>query len=328
MGKKSRKARTRVEPSAGQPAEVGPRQPCPCGSGRRYKACHGNPGGATPAWRSRPFEGLPGECDLIALREFVPAATAPLTLTGTDRSVQLCTLLPGAAPAMVRGDGGIWLGLQVQHGYGDPSRDLAAVLTAALDASPDAAPDSGTGAMIGLTTDPGEGPRLQDLVADVPLEVTVHGGFDYWAAGLEDPEMLAPVLEQANATVSPTARIDGVEAAYWTSIGEREYLRWVRPEAEDPLLDALARLHHAEHDRLVEGARLLGMFRAHGVLVPVWELPSGTGPEALSGDSGPVAAFDRALSETLAEMESGGRPLDSAERSSRAGLTSRQITIR
>lgn len=309
MGKKSRKARTH-EPTAG---EVGPRQPCPCGSGRRYKACHGNPAGATPAWRPRPFEGLAGECDLIALREFVPAATAPLAVTGTDRSVQLCTLLPAAAPALVREDGSIWLGLQVQHGYGDPSRDLAAVLTAALDAEP--------GAMVGLTADPGEGPRLQDLVADAPLEVTVHEGFDYWAAGLDDPDSMAPVLEQANATVAPSARLDGVEAAYWTSAGEREYLRWVRPEPEDALLDALARLHHAERDRLVEDARLLGMFRAHGVLVPVWDVPAGTGPDALAE---PVSAFDQVLAETLADA----RPLDSAERASRAGLTSRQITIR
>ncbi len=318
MGKKSRRTRTpdtAQEPGTTAAGEVGPRQPCPCGSGRRYKACHGNPGGATPAWRPRPFEGLAGECDLIALREFVPAATAPLTVAGADRKVQLCTLLPAAAPALVREDGAIWLGLQVQHGYGDPSRDLAAVLTAALDAEP--------GTMIGLTADPGEGPRLQDLIADAPLEVTVHEGFDYWAADLDDPESLAPVLEQANATVAPTARIDGVEAAYWTSAGEREYLRWVRPEPEDTLLDALARLHHAERDRLVEGGRLLGMFRAHGVLVPVWDLPPGTGPEALAE---PVTAFDAALSETLAEVAD--RPLDSAERASRAGLTSRQITIR
>ena len=46
----------------------------------------------------------------------------------------LCSLLPMAAPAMVREDGTIWLGLQVQHGFGDPARDLGAVLEKALDA--------------------------------------------------------------------------------------------------------------------------------------------------------------------------------------------------
>src|SRR5690242_21535047 len=140
MGKKSRvKARSAVRGTEDAPratGEVGPREPCPCGSGRRYKACHGSPGGAPAAWSARPFAGLPGECDLIAMREFVPAATAPLRLKGADREVLLCTLLPGAAPALVRESGAIWLGLQVQHAYGDPSRDLGAVLEAALDSEP------------------------------------------------------------------------------------------------------------------------------------------------------------------------------------------------
>ena len=37
------RAKSRPAPPEG---EVGPRQPCPCGSGKRYKACHGAPGGA------------------------------------------------------------------------------------------------------------------------------------------------------------------------------------------------------------------------------------------------------------------------------------------
>ena len=37
----------------------------------------------------RPFEGLPGETDWVALREVVPAATAPLRLKGSDREVVL-----------------------------------------------------------------------------------------------------------------------------------------------------------------------------------------------------------------------------------------------
>ena len=76
-----------------------------------------------------PSQGLPSECDVVALRELVPAATAPLTLKDDpDRVVQLCSLLPMAAPAMVRDSGEIWLGLQVQHNFGDPARDLGAVL--------------------------------------------------------------------------------------------------------------------------------------------------------------------------------------------------------
>ena len=53
-----------------------------------------------------------------------------------------------ASPAMVRESGEIWLGLQVQHGFGDPSRDLGAVLLKALDAEP---------GIVGLLEAPGEG---------------------------------------------------------------------------------------------------------------------------------------------------------------------------
>jgi hypothetical protein len=262
---------------------------------------------------ARPFDGLTGETDLIALREFVPAATAPLTLVGSDRSVTLCTLLPGAVPAMVRDNGAIWLALQVQHGFGDPCRDLAAVLTAALDAEP--------GSMVGLTEDPGEGPKLQDLVTGA-LEVTVHDGFEYWLSDVEDSDgAMAALVEQASGAASPTVRLEGVDAAYWTALGEREFLRWVRPENEDLLLDALARLHAAGEDHLVEGGRLIGMFRAHGVLAPVWDLPRGTGAEALVA---PVAAFAERLTATLADA----RALDTEERSVRSGLASRQLTIR
>jgi hypothetical protein len=317
MGKKSRQ-RTRT---ANAPAEapvdgaaVGPRQPCPCGSGRRYKACHGADAGAPPAFVARPFEGLASEADIVALREFVPAATAPLRVLDTDRTVQLCSLLPGAAPALVRADGSVWLGLQVQHAYGDPSRDLAAVLRKALDAEP--------GSMVGLAESPGDGPRLQDLVADEPLEVTVHEGFDYWVADLDDPDgTLAASLQQANEAAAPTQRLAGVEAAYWTSIGNREYLRWVLPHDEDRVLDAFARMHATRAERLVEDDRLIGMFRAHGLVVPVWDLPLGTGAAALEG---PAAQVVTALGEAMAATT----PLTTEERAARAGLASRQLTIR
>jgi hypothetical protein len=317
MGKKSRQ-RHRTETTATQaqqqPGAVGPRQPCPCGSGRRYKACHGSAAGAPPAFVARPFEGLAGETDLVALREFVPAATAPLVLRDSDRPVQLCSLLPAAAPALVREDGAIWLGLQVQHSYGDPSRDLAAVLTKALEAEP--------GSMVGLTDAPGDGARLQDLVRDQPLQVTVHRSFDYWTADLDDADgAMAAALQQANEAASPTDRLTSVEAAYWTSVGNREYLRWVLPDDEDRVLDGLARLHAADAEHLVDGDRLIGMFRAHGLVAPVWDLPQGTGAEALEE---PAARVHEALRDA---MGSTGQ-LTSEERSARAGLASRQLTIR
>lgn len=315
MAKKSRtKARDTapVEGSAGN--QVGPRQPCPCGSGKRYKACHGAAAGAAPAFVSRPFEGLPGECDIIALRELVPAATIPLTVPSTDREVRLCTLLPMAAPAMVRDSGAIWLGLQVAHQYGDPARDLGAVLEAAI-----ATEKSG---IVGLTETPGDGPRLQDLITNDSLDITVHDGFAYWIDDVEDQDdsMLA-ALEQANQSANPTTRLESVEAAYWTNVGPKEHLRWVMPHQEDELLSALARLHAAGQDTVAEGSRFVGMFRAHGLLAPVWDLPVGTGAEVLEE---PAAKFAAALADALAQ----GGDLSAEERSARAGLANRQVTIR
>jgi len=309
MAKKSRNKARDTESVEGA---VGPRQPCPCGSGKRYKACHGAGDSAPAVFVNRPFEGLPSECDVIALRELVPAATAPLRLKGSDRTVLLASLLPMAAPAMVRDSGDIWLGLQVQHNYGDPARDLGAVLTAALDAE---------AGVVGLTTPPGDGPRLQDLVEGEALDITVHDGFDFWMADVEDDGSFGAALEAANGAASPTAKLTQVPAAYWTDVSTKEHLRWVMPEPEGPLLDALSRLHAAGRDSLVEGGRLVGMFRAHGLLTPVWDLPLGTGPEALED---PAADFATALAEALADES----PLTADERGARSGLANRQVTIR
>ena len=312
MGKRSR---VKASAHSTEQGAVGPRQPCPCGSGRRYKSCHGSSSGGAEVFVPRPFEGLSGECDLIAMREMVPAATAPVTLReDPDRVVVLCSLLPMVAPALVRQDGSIWLGLQVQHSFGDPSRDLAAVLEAALVAEP--------GGMVGLTQPPGAGPRLQDLLADAPLEVTVHDGFDFWVADVEDPTgQVHASLESANAAASPTSRLRSVEAAYWTSVGSKEHLRWVMPYDEERLLSALARLHVAGRDGLVDGSRLVGMFRAHGRLVPVWDLELGTGAEVLEQ---PAARFEEDLGKALDDETA----LSAEERAARNGLANRQLTIR
>ncbi|MDP9442815.1 MAG: SEC-C domain-containing protein, partial [Actinomycetota bacterium] len=259
-------------PGAG--AAVGPRQPCPCGSGRRYKNCHGRGDVAAPLV-TRTFEGLPGECDWVAMREFVPAASAPLALRDGDREVVVASLLPLAAPALVRGDGSVWIGLQVTHHSGDASRDCAAALEAAADAE--------RGQLVSPAGLPATGTRLQDVVAaDAEFVVTVHDGFDFWLAGVEDPTgRLAASLEAADAAMTPTRRLESVEAAYWCDVRTKEHLRWVLPHDEDQLLDGLARLHAADADRLGDGTRLVGSFRAHGLLVPVWDLPSGCGAAAL-----------------------------------------------
>lgn len=317
MGKRARtKGRSAAVEASVVEGAVGPRQPCPCGSGRRYKACHGAADGGATAYVARPFAGLSAECDLVAMRDLVPAATAPLRLADSDREVLVCSVLPGAAPALVRESGAIWLGLQVQHGFGDASRDLAAVLEKALAADP------GFVGLVGLTGPPGPGPRLQDLVVDEPLEVTVHDGFRFWVADVGDvPAAMESALEQADASAYPTTRLRSVEAAYWTDVSTKEHLRWVMPEPEEQLLDALARLHASGRDGLVPGGRLVGMFRAFGLLVPVWDLPLGTGAEVLEE---PASAFHAAVREALTDPE----PLSASERAARSGLANRQVTLR
>jgi hypothetical protein len=320
MGKKSRSSSAAVA-VADRPDEVpvvGMREPCPCGSGRRYKACHGRAGRAESVRLvTRPFEGLPGEADWVALREIVPAATALARTTAEHggRDVTVTTVLPMAWPAMHRADGTVLIGLQTQGGSGDPSRDAAAALLAALAAEPGTPVEPGDL--------PGPGPRLQDVLEPaLPFDVDVHPGFDFWLAGVEDvTSEVRESLERANAAVVPTRRLTSVDGAYWCEVGPRRHLRWVLPQPEDRLLDALARLHAAERSVLAEGSRYVGAFRADGLLVPVWDLAAGTEAEELEQ---PAAAFAQRLEDALAETA----PLTADERRARAGVVSRQLTLR
>ena len=203
----------------------------------------------------------------------------------------------------------------MQHGFGDPSRDLAAVLLKALEAEP------GEG-VVGLTDAPGDGPRLQDLVTDEPLEVTVHDGFDYWIADVEDPTAGGRLAGagQRRRHPQPPARLR--RGGVLDRRRHQEHLRWVMPYDEEPLLDALARLHVAGQDMVAEGSRLVGMFRAHGLLVPVWDLPSGTGAEVLEEPAPRFGAGPRGRTCGHLAAVSGD------ERAARNGLTNRQLTIR
>jgi hypothetical protein len=104
-------------------------------------------------------------------------------------------------------------------------------------------------------------------------------------------------------------------------MGERRYLRWVQTHPEEALLDALARLRAAGEDGLGPDTRLLGTFRAHGLLVPVWEL----GAQVLLDDlEDPAAAMAQTLEASVADPS----PLDTDARRARAALANRQITLR
>ncbi|MDX8032195.1 DUF5926 family protein [Lentzea sp. BCCO 10_0856] len=302
----------------GQQDGINPKQPCPCGSGKRYKACHGAPGGATDVIVSRPFEGLAAECELIALREFVPSAIAKLPIKD-GREVTLATVLPMAAAGLIRGDDVPFVGLQVQTRSGDISRDLARALQWAQQAK--------TGDVLPVVgPDHGENPgRLQDLL-DPEAEITpvLHTDFVWWMPeGTEPTGDVALSLERANAAILPTERLDapGVKAAYWVDAGDKAHLRWVRPEPEEKLVPAMARLAARGELDLGDGSRYAGSFRAHGLLVPVWDLDREMHAREWAD---PAEALGKRLLEALASDE----PLSDAERRARDGLRGRQITLR
>lgn len=300
------------------PAGENPRRPCPCGSGKRYKACHG---AGDDVIVTRPFEGLAAECDLVALREFLPSATAPLPLKKPgDQPVTLASVLPGASAALVRPGGDVLLGMQVQTRSGDLSADLARALAWAATAEP------GTALPV---VSPGSGgtERLQDILdVDAPLDLTLHTDFAWWVAPEDGSEPSAEVLatvERANDVIMPTEAIvgEGVRAAYWVDTGSKAHLRWVRPEPEEQLVAALARLQARGELGLGEGTRYAGSFRAHGLLVPVWDLDR----ELHSSEyAKPVTDFAARLADALADSTA----LTSEERRARDALAGKQITLR
>ncbi|WP_116044557.1 DUF5926 family protein [Amycolatopsis palatopharyngis] len=267
----------------------------------------------------RPFEGLAAEPELIALREFVPSATARLSLKDSpDRTVTLATVLPMAAAGFVRTDGEIFVGMQVQTRSSDISRDLGRSLRWALEAKEGdvlSVPDT--------TSPPEQGERLQDLlVPEAELDITLHKDFSWWLP--EDADAtgdIAMSLERANAAIMPTERIG--PAAYWVEAGDKAHLRWVWPEQENVLLQALARLSAAGEIGLGEGSRYAGSFRAHGLLVPVWDLD----PEAHAREwEEPAGRLGERLTAAVKSLDS--EPLNATERRARDGLVGRQLTLR
>lgn len=269
---------------------------------------------------ARPYEGLAAEVEWVAMRELVPAATAPLRLAPEyaeqhpDREVVLATVLPLAWPAMTKPDGRIFLGLQRQFNSGDVNRDLAAALLSALDTEP--------GKTVDVPSLAGPGPRLQDVLTDGPLDITLYDGFDFWLdeGAADDPNVKAS-MERANESVYPTVRLSVAPGAYWCQVPERAHVRWVLPEGEDTALTALARLAGAGPLHLGDGTKFAGMFRAHGLLVPVWDLPREA--ESSSWEE-PLAGFAKRYADALTV----DTPLNAEERRARQGLLGRQLTLR
>ena len=271
---------------------------------------------------ARPFEGLTGETDWVAMREVVPAATATVTFSDgavdadLPQTATVATVLPLGWAGLHRADGAVMVALQSGSATGDASRDVAQVLLATAAAAVGMPLPSAPLATVAT-------PRLQDVLdASVPFEVTVHDGFDYWVPDAGDLDDAArESLERANATAVPTTKLESAPSAYWCRVGERTHLRWVLPHDEDAATDALARLHASASTSLGTGTRLLGAFRVCGLLVPVWDLdPSLAGADY----EDPVAKMAVRLDEALARSDA----LSPEERRARSGLLSRQVTLR
>jgi Family of unknown function (DUF5926) len=270
---------------------------------------------------ARPFEGMPGETDWVAMREILPAATATVRFApdrapeGAPDEVTVATVLPMAWPGLHRADGALLIGTQSGSVSGDASRDLATSLLAAASAE-QGTPIASTPAATEDT------PRLQDLLdLSAPFEVQVHEGFDFWVGDSELDDEARASLERANESVIPTTKLSAAPSAYWCRIGERTHVRLVLPEDEDVATDALARLLAAGEAGLGDGTRLLGAFRAGGLLVPVWDLD----PEADASDhEEPLAGFMTRYAQALGVAD----PLTAEERRARSGLLSRQVTLR
>ncbi|WP_433081661.1 DUF5926 family protein [Dactylosporangium sp. CA-052675] len=292
---------------------------------KRAKTPRGRAGGEKrekirDVYVGRPFQGLADEPEWVALRELVPAASAPLKLSPAfaekygERQITLATVLPMAWPAMTKPDGRVFIGLQRHVQSGDVSRDLAVALQCGLETP--------SGQSVDIPALPGLGDRLQDVIENAPLEITVHTGFEFWLDdnAADDPNVRAS-LERANASIFPTVKLAAAPATYWCQVTDRSHVRLVLGDDEDRALDALSRLSAGGGLLLGDDTKFAGMFRAHGLLAPVWDLPLETPAEHWET---PVAQFAKRYQEALAVTD----PLTSAERRAKQGLIGRQQPLR
>lgn len=289
------------------------------GKASRAKKSGAARGPRPAAYASRPFRNLDGESEWVALAEILPAATAQVRLregvgaSDGPREVTVCTVLPMAWPALRRADGAVLVATQGGGQSGDRSRDLGGAILAALAAEPGTALNH-----IPMATD--ATPALQELLEAEPLEVVVRDGFDFWVEGQDLDGDALESLTRANDSVLPTEPVPGADSAYWCVIGNRPHLRVVLAEDEDDATNALARLWAAGTAALGPDSRLLGAFRAGGLLIPVWELAGGTSADDLPE---PLAAWRERYAAALPEA-----PLSAPERRAKSGLLNRQITLR
>ncbi|GAA4795081.1 preprotein translocase subunit SecA [Corynebacterium canis] len=265
----------------------------------------------------RPYKSLPAEAQLVALQEFVPSAVATATINGIE--INIVTVLPGAVAALVREaelGGQRFVALQVRNHSNNPARDLAYVLNWALNAAPGSTLDSAVA--------DGNQPEIASLLGDVTLEITEYQDFFWWLP--EDTELtpeMAQSLRTANNSVMPSFPIpnDDAGSAWWIDAGEKAHIRWVRTDDEEPLLRALARVGAAGNLHLGEETKFAGVFRTHGLIVPVFDLdPTVPHQEFIPA----MQTLNGYINEQLGNDEQ----LTPAERRQLENIKSRQVTIR
>lgn len=267
---------------------------------------------------ARPFEGLPREVELVAMREIIPCATLTARTNADHGFVDFdfVTALPDGRGAMVRGDGRILVALQTRSNSGDLSHDAGAALLNAISAK-----QNGDEGLVDFDVrDPSE--RLQDILDPDSLgEMVLEENFAFWLNPDEDwDEATRRALEENHNEIIPTVKVEGVEGMYWCEMN-RNFVRYLSDIEESPLFDALARVQAAGKANLGEGSRFIGAFRACGIAIPVFELAEGVRAEDIVKDAG---VLEKAIAAALKVKE----PLTPEERRARQGMVSRQVTIR
>lgn len=299
---------------------VGMREPCPCGSDKRYKNCHGREGQRqATAVVNRPFEGLACEGQLVMLAEFLASATAQLPLAKKQSvvppkvTVTATTLLPNAFRGVRADEKSLYVGLQNTFNSGDRSRDAADAIDILAEAEPQDYADCQSSVEPGL--------RLQDLMDPAAfLDVRVHQDFGWWhETGVADGFEVED-LSDLDSSVIAADPVKGQPSAYLVHLPQRPQIRLALPYAEDASTDAYARLVAAGRETLGHGTKLLGNFRAHGILVAVWDIAT----EDCAAMTEPVAEFIGRFTGAL----SLDAPLTSEERRARQAVVAKHVTVR
>lgn len=283
-------------------------EPLPAGMSRRQAKLAARAAERAALERDpRPYKNLKIEADLIALQEFVPSAIVKIDVEA-DRDVYLCTVLPGGGAALVRDDAA-YIALQTRIHSNKPHKDLTKAIEWAKTANPneELAVADGTEAALDFAFDPND--------------IQVFNDFSWWfAENTEVNPQYAQAIKAANDSVMPSRRIDTKNGAvWWIDTGEKAHIRWVRIEDEEKVLRALARIAARGELKLGDETKFAGVFRTHGIVVPVWDLD----PKRTDYD----ADLQRVDNAILTELDNDAS-LTSEERKQLENIKSRQVTIR